>query len=307
LLQELRSVIDEYEDRMLVGEIDDLAYYGDGTNELHMVFNFPLMRTHRITPAWIRKNQHERLAALPPAGWPCNTLNNHDAPRVYSRYGDGQYNDQIARLNLALMLTLKGTPFLYSGEEIGMSDLMLGDIEQFRDNLSVWIYRAATQQMGVPAEDALKMVQNITRDKCRTPNQWDSTPNAGFCPQSVKPWLPVNPNYATGINVADQQSAANSILNFYKQLLTVRKQTPALIAGEYQALHLEAEAYFAFLRQTPQQRCLVVLNYSEQPHQVSFDLASATGKLLFSSVTRAASFDFSQLELAPFEILIAAF
>jgi alpha-glucosidase len=306
LLQELRSVIDEYDDRVLVGEIDDIAYYGDGTNELHMVFNFPLMRTHRITPAWIRKNQDERLAALPPAAWPCNTLNNHDAPRMYSRYGDGEHDDQIARLNLALMLTLKGTPFLYNGEEIGMSDLMLDDIDLFRDNLGVWIYREATQNFGISADQAFKIVQNITRDKCRTPNQWDVTANAGFCPQEVVPWLPVNPNYLDGVNVSDQKNDPASLLNFYKKLLQVRKNAPALIEGDYQPLLEDSEDTFAFLRSRADQRCLVVLNYSDQAQSLKLPLDTTEGKLVFSQFKRDGKIELTHLDVAPFEILIAA-
>ena len=138
LMQELRSVIDEYPDRMLVGENDDVSYYGDGANELHMAFNFPLMRTNRLTPAWIRANQQERLSSLPPGAWPCNTLNNHDTSRLHNRYGDGRYDGAIARTSLALMLTLRGTPFLYNGEEIGMSDYRLTEISLFRDPPAVW-------------------------------------------------------------------------------------------------------------------------------------------------------------------------
>jgi alpha-glucosidase len=302
LLQELRAVLDEYEDRVLVGEIDDIEYYGDGTNELHMVFNFPLMRTNRITPAWIRKNQQARLSALPPAAWPCNTLGNHDSPRILSRYGDGQHNEQIARLNLALMLTLKGTPFLYNGEEIGMGDFTIPTIEQFRDNLGVWIYRETTQNFGMPAEIALGIVQNITRDKNRTPMQWEDASNAGFSPTGVIPWLPVNPDYASGVNVAGQQNQPESMLSFYKQMLEVRKNTPALIAGEYQPLIEDSEAVFAFVRSTPQQRCLVALNYGEQSQTPAFDFGNGT--LRFSSVARNEAVDLASLELAPFEILI---
>jgi alpha-glucosidase len=305
LLQDLRAVVDEYDDRMLVGETDEISYYGDGTNELHMVFNFPLMRTEHITPAWIRKNQVERLGALPPAGWPCNTLNNHDAPRVLSRFGDGKHNQQLACLNLALMLTIKGTPFLYNGEEIGMSDYMLEDIELFRDNLGVWIYRMVTQDFDMPRDAALKMVQNITRDKCRTPNQWKNAPNAGFCPEGVTPWLPVNPNYAEGVNVADQQGDPASMLNFYKRMLAVRKDTPALIAGDYQALHPEAKEYFAFLRTTPQQTCLVVLNYTAESQMITFDSLASMAKLVYRNTKQSPMVDLANLQVAPFEILIA--
>ena len=132
LMQELRAVIDEYPDRLLVGENHDVRYYGDGDNELHLAFNFPLMRTNRLTPAWIRANQSERLASLPPGAWPCNTLNNHDTSRLYSHFGDGVHDKELARGSVALMLTLLGTPFLYNGEEIGMSDYRLPDVSLFR-------------------------------------------------------------------------------------------------------------------------------------------------------------------------------
>ncbi|MCI0579696.1 MAG: alpha-glucosidase, partial [Chloroflexi bacterium] len=250
LMQELRALADEYDDRVLVGETDEISYYGDGQNELHLVFNFPLMRTPRLTPAWVRANQQERLAALPPGAWPCNTLGNHDSPRLYSRYGDGQNNEALARLHLALMLALPGTPFLYNGEEIGMSDWALAEIGQFRDNLAVWMYRVATTEFGVPAAEALAITNNSGRDKCRTPMQWANAANAGFSPAGVQTWLPVNPNYAQGINLADQLDDPASLLNFYRRLLRLRRQTPALIAGDYQPLHETAVDYLAFLRQT---------------------------------------------------------
>jgi len=305
LLQELRNLVDEYDgDRVLVGEIDEIAYYGDGTNELHMVFNFPLMRTDRLTPDWIRQNQDERLSILPPGAWPCNTLNNHDAPRVYSRYGDGEHDAAIARLSIALMLTLKGTPFLYNGEEIGMTDLELEGIEQFRDNLGVWIYNAATVDMGMPPEKILPIVRTVTRDKCRTPMQWANASNAGFSPTGVKTWLPVNPNYERGVNVADQRGDPDSLLTFYKTLLSVRKNTPALIAGEYTPLHPDAPDYFAFLRSTDDQRCLVVLNYSNVPKSLNFDLDILKGRRVFSRNITSGLIDLKNLHLAPFEILI---
>jgi alpha-glucosidase len=301
LMQDLRALIDTYDDRVLIGETDEIAYYGDGTNELHMVFNFPLMRTDRLTPDWIRTNQAERLGALPPAAWPCNTLNNHDSPRVYSRYGN---NPEMARLSLALMLTLKGTPFLYNGEEIGMTDLMLSDIAQFRDNLGVWIYRVAVDEMGLAPEAALAMVATITRDKNRTPMQWSNSPNAGFSPAGVTTWLPVNPNYAAGVNVAEQRDDPGSLWHFYQAMLQVRKHTPALVAGDYQVIHPEAEDYLAFTRSTEAQRCLVILNYSDQVLFLSFHLDTPKGKLVFSTRRRDDLIELRSLDMTPYEVLI---
>ena len=126
LMKELRALMDTYlGDRVLIGEDDDIAYYGNGEDELHLVFNFPLMRTNRITPAWVRANQAERLRSLPPGAWPCNVLGNHDVSRMRSAFGDGQHDEEIARVNAALLLTLRDTPVIYNGEEIGMTDLNL--------------------------------------------------------------------------------------------------------------------------------------------------------------------------------------
>ena len=325
LMQELRKVIDEYDDRVLVGESENVVYYGDGDNELHLNFNFPLMntghpfpvwlKTKRLTPPWVRANQQERLAALPPGAWPCNTLGNHDSPRVYSRYGDGQNDEALARISLALMLTLRGTPFLYNGEEIGMTDLFLEDVSQFRDNRAVWLYRVAVDEFRLTSDKALAIAARFSRDWCRTPMQWSSTPNGGFSPDGVSTWLPVNPNYADGVNVADQRDDPDSLLNFYKRMLRVRKQTPALITGEYTPLLEDQYDCFAFLRTSRAdgaslkegegQTCLIVLNMSDRAHTLNFDLNAQATKLLFSNCVRdSSSDDLTRLSIAPFEIYI---
>ena len=306
LMQELRTVVDEYDDRVLVAEDDNLAYHGDGNNELHMVFNFPLMQHDRLTPAWIRANQIERLTALvkiSPDAWPCNTLGNHDSPRVYNRYGDGQHDAELARLHLALLLTLRGTPFLYNGEEIGMTDLMLADIRHFKDVFGIWFYQAQVEEMGMDPAEALKYAARLTRDKCRTPMQWDNAPNGGFCPADVEPWLPVNPNYARGVNVADQDKDPDSLLNYYRQLLRLRRQTPALVEGEYVPLRDKDEAYLAFLRWTQEQTCLVVLNMSDRRLRLRLGLPARRLRTLFSSLGER--LDMGATEVRPFEALIA--
>jgi alpha-glucosidase len=315
LMQELRSVLDEYEDRVLVGENDEIVYHGNGHNELHMVFNFPLMRTKQLTPAWIRANQATRLAelaAISPDAWQCNTLGNHDSPRVKSRYGDGAHDDELARLHLALLLTLRGTPFLYNGEEIGMTDLVLQDIAQFRDLLGVWVYHAVCDDLKLPAEFALQRAAEASRDRARTPLQWANAPNGGFSPAGVATWLPVHPNFAQGVNFAEQQSDPDSLLGFYRRMLRLRKQTPALVAGDYTPLHKDATDTLAFLRHAAAgaetvaaQTCLVVLNFSARPQTLSFDLGAQSAHWLFTSRARGAGADeLSRLEIGPYEIYI---
>lgn len=306
LMQELRAVIDEYPDRVLVGENHDVKYHGDGDNELHLVFNFPMMRTRRLTAEWIRANQADRLASLPEGAWPCNTLNNHDTSRVYTHFGDGKHDDELARISLALMLTLRGTPFIYNGEEIGMSDYRLPDVSLFRDPPAATLYHALLAD-GVPAEEALVRAADSSRDRCRTPMQWSNDANAGFSPDGVQTWLPLHPNYAQGINVAAQENDPASMLNFYKRLLQVRRQTPALIDGSYQALHEDSPEYFAFLRksQANGQTCLVVLNTSERAHTIKFDLSSTEACCLFSTHKAVdETLPLAALKIEPFEVFI---
>ena len=286
-----------------------ISYHGNGQNELHMVFNFPLMYTRHLTPKWIRSNQKERLKALyavSPTCWPCNTLGNHDSPRVYNRFGDGQHDAELARLHLALMLTLKGTPFLYNGEEIGMVDLRLTDIDQFRDLVGVWQYNAMIAELGLPKEIALAKAAENSRDKNRTPNQWRNAPNAGFCPETVQPWLPVNPNYAQGVNVADQEMDPDSLLNFYNRMLRVRKATLALQYGDYHPLHETASDYLAFLRTTEAQTCLVILNYSDQRLKLDFQKTARKARIIYSNYKdEGLTMDLKSVSLNPFEIFIA--
>lgn len=318
VMGELRSVLEDYDGRILVGETDEIAYCAP--DELHMVFNFPLMRTNRLTPAWVRDNQRQRLEGLQllgcpaPGAWPCNTLGNHDTPRVYTQFGDRENDEQLARLSLALMLTLRGTPFLYNGEEIGMADLILDDIEQFRDMLGVWRYRLERETFGMPEGEAITIAAAHTRDKCRTPMQWSGALNAGFCPPSVKPWLPVHPNYSQRVNVSDQEGDRGSLLEFYRKMLQVRRETPALVSGEYLAVHEQATDYLAFLRVTREQVCLVVLNMFGRSHTLDFSDISLSNpnrsfhgaRLLFSSREREqAGPPISRIEISPFEVFIA--
>jgi alpha-glucosidase len=308
LMQELRALTDEYPgERVLVGEDEDVAFHGAGDDELHLVFNFPLMRAERLTPEHIRANQAMRLSELPAGAWPCNTLGNHDTPRVWSRYGDGVHDAELARLHLALMLTLKGTPFLYNGEEIGMADLELTDLSQVRDTAALNQYRTMTEQLRVVPEEALKVVIATTRDRCRSPLQWNSDPNSGFSPPAVPTWLPVHPNYATGVNVAAQAGDPTSLLTFYQRMLRLRRATPALIAGDYHILHPHSENYFAFVRHDADtgQTCLVVLNFSNEAQAIVFDLSDKQPRLLFSNAAREDHpLTLDWLTLAPFEIVI---
>lgn len=313
LMKELRAILDEYDgDRMLVGEDDNIDYMGNGQDELHLVFNFPLMRTEHLTPDHIRKNQGERLDQLnglaAEKGWPCNTLGNHDSSRIYTRYGNKLHGPELARLHAALILTLKGTPFLYNGEEIGMTDYMLTDISHVKDTMGTWYYHAIVTDMGVHPDEAMIRTAEMTRDKNRTPMQWSNSLNAGFSPKEVQTWLPVNPNYKNGINVLDQDKNPSSLLHYYKHLLRIRRESPALMEGEYIPLYDTANEYHAFMRQSPKQTVLVILNFSENSLEVDFstekEIKNAKMRSIFSSAERRTGEILPKFKVSPFEVFI---
>ena len=163
----------------------------------------------------------------------------------------------------------------------------------------------ATNEMGVSADEVLPVVAEANRDRCRTPVQWENAPNAGFSPPDVTTWLPVNPNFASGTNVAIQLEDPSSLLAFYKQLLAVRKETPALIAGDFQPLEQEGEAVLAFTRNSSEQSCLVLFNFSDEMQEFGFDIGVASAELVFSSHGQKGLVVLNNLSLNPFEVLIA--
>jgi len=168
--------------------------------------------------------------------------------------------------------------------------------------------------LGSAPEAALAYAARHTRDKCRTPLQWSNQPNGGFSPAGVNPWLPVNPNYAEGVNVRDQQADPNSLLHYYRTLLQIRRTTPALIEGKYTPLQPSARfesggapGYFAFLRTIPGgQECLVILNMQDQARQIAFDLPPyREAPVVFSTRSRESEIDSLQdIYIAPYEALI---
>jgi alpha-glucosidase len=266
------------------------------------------MQTNRITPAHVRKNQLRRLAALKPIhGWPCNTLGNHDSPRMKNQFGDGEHDDALARLHVAMLLTLKGTPFFYYGEEIGMTDLYLNNIDQFRDLMAIWQYKAEVNLLQTSPDLAIRQVALMTRDKNRTPMQWENSPNAGFCPPHIDPWLPVNPNYMLGVNVDEQDPNPNSQLNYYRLLLYWRKALPALQQGDFTLLSPRSKNILAYLRTTAQQTILVVLNFDHQAHHFrwkkSLRQENKLLRILFRTYPTDEEFANETIVLGPYEAL----
>jgi alpha-glucosidase len=303
LMKELRQLVNQYPDRVLIGETSDPRFLGDGTDELHSVFNFNLMREKPLTADHVRANLTLLEETFPPNHWVCNTLNNHDGSRAFNRYTDGVGKpDSINQMKLATvtMLTLPGTPVLYNGEEIGMTNFPPPTYEQIRDYL-VLVMRDLEREYGTPEDQIWKGVEHLNRDRCRTPMQWANSANAGFSPEGVETWLPVNSDYADGINVKQQDQADDSLLNFYRRITALRQSTPALVTGDFVEIGDTNEPFLLFTRQAGDQVVLVALNYSDEPQLVSSNLKGMLRPLWGDEPT----FPAMSFYLEPYSFLIA--
>ena len=262
-----RRILDGYEARMAIGEVFILdperlvGYYGAGNDELHLAFNFAFLRAPWTADAF--RDEVERFESLlPPGAWPDYTLSNHDNPRAVSRYapgGDLDRGRRRARLAALMLLTLRGTPFLYYGEEIGMAD---GPI---------------------PAD---RVIDVAGRDPERTPMQWDATPGAGFT--DGDPWLPVAPE-AASVNVAAQRRDPGSMLAFQRELLRLRRATAALRRGSFRSVSGVPHDVFAYVREAPPDRWLVALNFGAEPQRLDLAAAGLAGTLRMSSLADRAT------------------
>ena len=266
VFRELRHLLDQYSidrPRMLIGEVHILdrqvwaSYYGADLDELHLPFNFGLLGVAWTAQA-VRQVVDMLEATLVPGAWPNYVLGNHDEARIVSRVGPAQ-----ARLAMLLLLTLRGTPTLYYGDEIGMHD---GDIPPER------IYDPMEKN---------KPGKGLGRDPERTPMQWDSSPNAGFCPPTIEPWLPIPADYQQ-LNVAVEREDPYSMLTLTHALLEFRRTTPALNRGSYRPVDTIPEDCFVYLRQFRNQRCLIALNFSSR-EQIVRVAEFGAGQLILST------------------------
>lgn len=273
LMKELRKVVNEYDQRVLIGETDDVAFYGSGDDELNLVFNFPLMQCEQLNTKNIKKNQVQRRKIMPAGAWACNTLGNHDSPRMMNRFGNGYDDEKIAQINFLSLIALQGTPVLYNGEEIGMTDYLHIPINQYKDPLGVRAYQLEKLLIRSTDDEAMTIACKEGRDKCRTPMQWNASPNAGFCPENVSPWLPVNPNYSNGFCVADQIHTQQSLLNFYKHVLNIRKLHRSMQEGEMTFIDLENSALLCVSRVFAEETIIIGINFSDQNIRIQISWA----------------------------------
>ncbi len=277
-LQEMHQELLKEYDVMMVGEglgIDlknAPKYVSDERKELQMVYPFDLLEIDRpkndfygvrmwnllefkhIVNKWNRLSEHN--------AWNAIMLGNHDFPRMLSRFGDeGTHRQASAKMLATFLLTQWGTPFLYQGDEIGMSNIRFNSVDDYKD---VWVKNAyeKLKKYNVTESAFLKAVYTNGRDNARTPFQWSDEANAGF--SDKESWMSVNANYEY-INVKDEQKDANSILNYYKKAVRLRKVNPTFVYGDYVDIDPYHETVFAYKRKLGDDSVLVVLNFSRKP------------------------------------------
>ncbi|EOI3456698.1 alpha-glucosidase [Cronobacter turicensis] len=265
-----RNVFNQY-DIVTVGEMNGLdaahaeEWVGENRGRLNMVFQFEHVRLWepqaglRPTPAVLRGIFTAWQQALEGKGWNALYVENHDVTRVVSRWGDTEHHwRESATCIAAMYFLMQGTPFIYQGQEIGMTNTRFASLDDF-DDVSAHNKARDLRDQGMREEEIVAFLTRTGRDNSRTPMQWDASPYAGF--STHEPWLKVNPNYEM-INVESQQHDPHSVLNFYRQMIHLRKREPALIYGRYETVLDDHEQIYAYLRVLGDEQLVVLCNFS---------------------------------------------
>ncbi|ELA3114670.1 glycoside hydrolase family 13 protein [Vibrio vulnificus] len=283
LLQEMNRATFGDKDLLTVGETwgatPEIAklYSDPERHELSMVFQF-----EHITLTWqhgdkwnpipldLKQFKHvltKWQTELSNQGWNSLFWNNHDLPRVVSKYGDDKrYRVESAKMLATALHFLKGTPYIYQGEEIGMTNVAFESLDQYKDIETLNFYKVKTES-GVSHQHMMDAIHENSRDNARTPMQWSASPNGGF--SQAEPWIEVNPNYPA-INVEQALADSDSIFYHYQKLIELRKQHPAIVYGDFTPLFAEHDSVFAYVRTHQDEQLLVINNFSDQ--DVSLEL-----------------------------------
>jgi len=281
-LQEMHREVLSHYDIMTIGEGVGITpeqanlYVGADRKELNMIFHFGHMWLDfgpggRMDPISIDLDRfmgifEEWEKALGDQGWNSLYLGNHDFTRMVSRFGDdGVYWQQSAKLLATLLLSLKGTPGIYQGDEMGMTNTPFGGIEDYRDVEMMNAYREMKEANG-DEQNFLEVARFMGRDHARTPIHWDDSPHAGFT--QGEPWIMVNPNHKT-LNAASQEHDPNSILNYYRSMIQFRKEHLVLTYGSTTFQPTGIKGLYAFQRFNGTDRLQILLNFSEKSHSIA--------------------------------------
>ncbi len=312
-IKEMYGRVFEGRDLVAIGETPfvtpetALEYVKEDAKELNMIFSFEMMdidsgpsgkweiidfdlrKFKRIINSW-------QLGL--PGGWNSLFWSNHDQPRVVSRFGDpGQYRTRSAKMLATVLHMLKGTPYIYQGEEIGMTNMPFESIEDINDIESVIFYRGCLKA-GLSKEQAFAPILKKGRDNARTPMQWNDSPNGGFT--TGTPWLKVNPNYKQ-INVAQALHDSDSVFHYYRKLIRMRKENPIMVYGGYKPLLEDDPNVVAYLRQFEDQTWLVIANFYGKETVCSLPAGCNIMHEVLSNVKHELHIAESMLYLEPYE------
>ena len=278
-----REVLSNYP-IMTVGETicvttdDAILYTAEDRSELNMIFNFELMdidngQYGKWDKSLFNMYEFKNILVkwqngLKVKGWNSLFLNNHDQPRFVSRFGDDKkYRVESAKMFATIIHLLKGTPYIFQGEEIGMTNVRFASINEYRDIETLNMY-SEFKQMGLDEDKIMNMIYTSSRDNARTPMQWENAENAGFT--YGEPWIKVNDNY-NNINVEKSQKNEHSVLNYYKKLIRLRKEHPAIVYGHFVGIDCYQKDIFAYIREYADEKLIVIANGSNKEAEFKFD------------------------------------
>lgn len=303
VVEELRKLVDQYPDKVLVGEVGtenvlEAAPYLDEEKRLHLVFNFNLGSIQNFDVNKIF-NELKSLEENLNGGLPTIFFSSHDMSRHVTRFGNDNNREDIAKLFSMLILTARGVPFIYQGDELGMTDIYIKDIKDMRDVAGILAYEKAIKE-GKTEDEAIKIANEAGRDSGRNPVQWDSSDYAGF--SLVAPWLPVNENYKE-LNAKKQSEDEDSVLSFYKKLIQIRRKNDALLQGEYVILQKEDDVIY-FVRKSGIERYAVFLNFSDKYKEISLDNLNVDKIEVIISSKRKELDIKDRVKLFPYEALL---
>lgn len=310
-LDELKAETFAKYDIVTVGEangvkadVDAHKWVSEDEGKFNMVFQFEHL------DLWETKNEDvPKVVALKKAlsswqynlhdiGWNALFIENHDISRVVSTLGnDSSYWSESAKALAMMYFMQQGTPFIYQGQEIGMKNVSFNTIEEYNDIKCINVYKEKIAE-GMSKEDALEIVWKTSRDNARTPMQWNKEKNAGF--STGTPWIGVNPSYKN-INVEDQINDKNSILNFYKELVRIKKSNDVLIYGKYNLILEEDEYIYAYIREFEDERYIVITNLSDKICNFSFDETLKYENMILSNYIVENHEDIKEFEMKPWE------
>ncbi len=314
-----RDVLSQY-DILTVGETpsvttqDAIAFTNEDTGVLNMLFQFEHMdldadrggeSSRRSVKRWslpdLKRVMTRWQKDLENRGWNSIYLGNHDQPRSVSRFGDdGRYRVESAKLLATFIHMLQGTPYVYQGDEIGMTNVAFATLADYRDIETLNMARELVEEQGMDLQAVLAIVHAKSRDNARTPMQWDGSANAGFT--TGVPWIKINPNYPA-INVQQALADPNSVFYYYQRLIQLRKSHPIIVYGAYDLILDDHEAIYAFTRTLDGDRLLVILNFT--PNTPVFSLPAhitvSDFTLLIGDYPVDPDEDIRQFRLRPYE------